>query len=153
MQSGNKIISCTSQYRSIILPEKMIVRQTTSCKKCLLCLISSQTSFSVSQDGPTHREVLSTSSPQTLLRFCQKGFWSCIHGTLFPGRSAFCQLSLKSWGFPPSHFHLSTCLIFIILSCFFIGLCGLEGLYLNVVEDYILHSISTSPCCLWITSQ
>lgn len=69
--------------------------------------------------------------------FAKEGFWSCIHGTLFPGRSAFCQLSLRSRGFPPSHFHLSTCLIFIILSCFSIYCVVQEGLCLIVVEDYI----------------
>ena len=131
-----KIISCTSQYHSVILPEKMIVRQTTSCKKCLLCLISFFDFILFLKMDPGIG-FLAPATHTPCWDFAKEGFWSCVHGTLFPGRSAFCQLSLRSRGFPPSHFHLSTYLIFIILICFSIYCVVQEGLCLIVVEDYI----------------
>ena len=134
----NKIISCTSQYHSIILPEKMIVRQTTSWQKMpsLSYLFLKLHSLFLKMDPGTGK-FLALAAHKSCWGFAMEGFWSCIHGTLFPGRSAFCQLSLRSRGFPPSHFHLSTCLIFVILSCFSIYCVVQEGLCLTVVEDYI----------------
>lgn len=106
----NKTVSCTSEYDSIISQKRWLSDRLLLAKKCLLCLISFlDLPFSVSQDGPTHREVLSTQQPtEPCWGFAKEGFWSCIHGTLFPGRSAFCQLSLKKLGvssipLPPVH--------------------------------------------------
>lgn len=114
----NKIISCTSQYRSIISQKRWLSDRLLLAKKCLLCLISFLDFILFLKTDPRIGKFLAPAAHRPCWGFAKEGFWSCIHGTLFPGRSAFCQLSLKSWGFPPSHFHLSTCLIFIILSCF-----------------------------------